>query len=107
MAAKRYFDNNWQQFKDLPDEFFEQHSYEEIMEWKISQWELPSSVMCIIRCTNTKTHKVEEYVYRKHAAARDRLIKLLQDQDNEIVVADHESIYLLKSQFVDLNDLFD
>ena len=39
------------------------------MEWKGQAWDLPSSVLCIIREQDTNTGKVKEYVYRKRSAA--------------------------------------
>ena len=31
----KYYPNNWQEYKDAPDEMFERHTFEEIMSWKV------------------------------------------------------------------------
>ena len=58
MAKKEYMPNNWQEYKDAPDDAFIPHTFEEIMSWKVSGWELPSSVWCVIRVTYVETKKV-------------------------------------------------
>ena len=92
---KPYFDNNWQEYKDAPDEMFEQHTFEEVMHWKVGGWELPSSVCCVIRATDLDTHKVTEYVYRKHSAAQRKVNELINTRSCEFVVCDHDSIHFL------------
>ena len=67
---KKYFPNNWQRYKDADDSFFSlggnvYHTFEDIMDWKVGGWELPSSVCCIIRVEDTKTRKVREHVYSR------------------------------------------
>ena len=53
----KYYPNNWEHYKDAPDEMFEPHTFEEVMSWKVAGWELPSSVCCIIRAeTVSYTH---------------------------------------------------
>ncbi len=45
MSGKReYFPNNWQEFKDAPDEVFQRPSFAEVMDWKGAGWELPGTV---------------------------------------------------------------
>ena len=92
---QKYYDNNWQEYKDAPDEMFKRHTFEEVMSWKVAGWELPSSVVCIIRVTDPKTRKVSEHVYRQRAAAQRKVNELMSDADSEFVVCDHESIHLL------------
>ena len=102
-ATMKYFDNNWQEYKDAPEGFFHEHSYEDIMTWKVAGWEFPSSVHCVIREANVKTGKVKEHVYRRAHAARAKVQKLLLTDDIELTVADHESIIYLRKR--DLTDL--
>ena len=102
---KPYFDNNWQEYKDAPDEMFEQHTFEEVMHWKVGGWELPSSVCCVIRATDLETHKVTEYVYRKHSAAQRKVNELINTKRCEFVVCDHESIHFLSP--ADISDYDD
>lgn len=92
---KPYFDNNWQEYKDAPDELFERHTFEEVMHWKVGGWELPSSVCCVIRATDLETYKVTEYVYRKHSAAQRKVNELINTRNTEFVVCDHDSIHFL------------
>ena len=92
---KPYYDNNWQEYKDAPDDLFERHTFEEVMHWKVGGWELPSSVCCVIRATDLDTHKVTEYVYRKHSAAQNKVNELINTRNVEFVVCDHESIHFL------------
>ena len=46
MSKKRKpdFPNNWQEYKDCDDDVFIPHTYEELMSWKVANWELPSSI---------------------------------------------------------------
>ena len=44
MSGKPYYPNNWEAYKEAPDEMFEPHTFEEVMSWKVAGWELPSSV---------------------------------------------------------------
>ena len=99
---KEYFDNNWELYKSADDAFFVPHTYEEVMQWKVAGWELPSSVCCIIRVTNTVTKKTKEFVYRQPKAAKRKVAALFDEQDIEFCVADHESIHHLYPE--DLTD---
>ena len=74
----KYYPNNWQQYKDAPDELFEQHTFEEVMSWKVAGWELPASVCCIIRA-NTHRGKIKEFVYQKHSAAEAKVASLINE----------------------------
>jgi HD-like signal output (HDOD) protein len=94
-GKKKYYPNNWQEYKDADDSDFIPHTYEEVMSWKVGGWELPSSVCCIIRATHLKTKKVKEYVYQKHHAAQAKVNELINTPDIEFVVADEDSIHYL------------
>ena len=95
MAKKEYLPNNWQEYKDAPDDAFIPHTFEEIMSWKVAGWELPSSVCCVIRVTNVDTKKVKEHVYSKRSAAQAKVDQLINTPGIEFTVADHESIHHL------------
>ena len=98
-----YFDNNWELYKKAPDDFFVQHSYDEVMEWKVAGWELPQTVCCMIRVQDVDTSKVKEYVYRSPSAAKRKIQKLFSgDKNVEFTVADHESIHYFYPE--ELND---
>ena len=49
-----------------------------------------------MRCENTSTGKISEFSYQRLHAAKRKLVELAQDGDNEILVADEESIALFK-----------
>ena len=89
---KPYYPNNWLAFKEAPDDIFQNHTFEEFMEWKVAGWELPSSVCCIIRVTNNKTKKVKELVYSSPYAALRKIDKLMTSDKHEFTVVDEESI---------------
>jgi len=95
MANRKYYPNNWQEYKDADDDMFHEHTFEEIMSWKIAGWELPSSVCCIIRASNLETKKVKEYVYQKRSAAQAKVDQLINEPNTEFTVVDHESIHFL------------
>ena len=95
MAKKEYMPNNWQEYKDAPDDAFIPHTFDEIMSWKVAGWELPSSVCCVIRVTDIETKKVKEHVYSKRSAAQAKVDQLINTPGIELTVADHESIHHL------------
>ena len=92
MSKKKYFPNNWQAYKDADPSLFLSHTYEEFMHWKLAGWELPSSVCCIIRVTDSKTQKVKEHVYEKPKAAT-KFVEKLMAQGHEFTVVDEESVH--------------
>lgn len=98
---KDYFDNNWELYKAADDDHFVCHTFEELMHWKVAGWELPSSVCCIIRVTNTVTKKTKEFVYRQPSAAKKKVQALFNEPDIEFCVADHESIHHLFPENLD------
>lgn len=93
--SKEYLPNNWQEYKDAPDDMFIPHTFEELMSWKVQNWELPSSVFCILREYNKKTHKVKEHTFNKVSSARAKIDKLIKEPDVEIMVVDHGAIHHL------------
>ncbi len=95
MAKRKEFPNNWQEYKDADDSMFIEHTFEEIMSWKVAGWELPSSVCCVIRTSDVNTKKVKEYVYQKRSAAQAKVNELINTPDVEFTVVDHESIHFL------------
>ena len=58
---KPYYPNNWQAYKDAPDDVWKDPPrFDELMDWKVGGWELPSSVYCILRTMDVNTKKVKE-----------------------------------------------
>lgn len=96
MANKKpYFDNNWEEYYNAPPDAFVDVSYAEFFDCRVANWELPSSVKCMMRIFNTKTYKVEEKIYRRTADAQRKLSELVTDPDVEITICDHASIHFL------------
>jgi len=89
----KYYPNDWQKYKDAPDELFEQHTFEEVMSWKVAGWELPASVCCIIRA-NTHKGKIKEFVYQKHSAAEAKVASLMRE-GVEFTVCTDDSIHFV------------
>ena len=94
MTGKRKeFHNNWQRFKDAPDDMFEPHEFEDLMSWRVDHWELPSSVFCLIRESNTKTGKIKEHVYQQPGSAIKKINALQTKSDTEFIVCDAAGLY--------------
>ena len=101
MSGKRYYPNNWEAYKEAPDEMFEPHTFEEVMSWKVAGWELPSSVCCIIRA-KTKG-KVKEFVYQKQHAAENK-VKSLKADGVEFTVCTDQVIHFVPPGSTDVID---
>ena len=102
MSGRKYFPNNWQKFKDAPDEMFVPHMFVEVMDWKVAAWELPSNVCCMIREEDLKTKKVKEYVYQRHAAAEKKVAQLMKKDGIEFTVCTPEQIHFVSQ--LDIED---
>lgn len=102
MSGRKYFPNNWQKFKDAPDEMFVPHMFVEVMDWKVAAWELPSNVCCMIREENLETKKVKEYVYQRHAAAEKKVAQLMKKDGIEFTVCTPEQIHFVSQ--LDIED---
>ena len=92
---KSYLPNNWDEYANADDSDFIPHTFEEIMSWKVAGWELPASVVCIIRKTDIETKVTEEYTYSRRSAAQRKLDELLGTPGIEITVADHDTIHFI------------
>ena len=99
---KPYFHNNVEAIRDAPDAFFIPLPYDELMDWKIGGWEIPSSVACMIRET-TKTGKVKEYIYSRSSDAKKRARKIM-DAGNEFIVCTHEAVHHMSPELEDYDD---
>ena len=88
---KKYFPNNWKRFKDAPDELYEPHLFIDLMDWKISGWELPPDVCCIIRATHLQTKKVKEFVYKRQAAADRKLVEFCKAKTHDLCITTHDA----------------
>ena len=99
---KPYFPNNWREWKDTDESIFGEHTFDEFMEWRVANWELPSSVCCIIRTTNKETKEVKEYVYQRKDAAEQRMNRIMNDEPLcDIAVATRDQVHFLYPTFED------
>lgn len=94
----KYYPNNFDAIAAAPDELFVPCSYEEFFDWRVTAWQIPSSVQCIIRAEHLDTGKITEHVYVKAHAANQRLIKYLRDGTHRVTVADHDYISLVDTK---------
>lgn len=85
------FPNSWQKFKDTDSQFFMNHFFDEVMEWKVLGWELPSNIYCIIRATHLKTKKISEFVYQNPKCADKRITSFFKDKTHELCITTHDS----------------
>ena len=100
----KYYPNNFDAIQGAPDEVFEPCSWEEFYEWRMCAWEIPTSVVCIMRAEHKDTGEITEHVYQKPKAAQNRLLKYMQDGDHEVTVCNAESIHLVKVADNDTDD---
>ena len=104
MAKKKpYYPNNWKKIKAVPAEYFDALSVEDFMEWRLYNWEIPSSVACIIREENSVTGLITEYTYSKPSAAKAK-VKQLMDAGHDFVIANEEEVVDMKPLLEELND---
>ena len=111
MSKKQpYFPNNWDAIRNTPAEAFsfptgEPLTFDQFMDWKIAGWQLPSSIDCIIRETNTKTGRVTEHVYRKQSAAKKKVDSIIKKMESEFTLCAHDSIHHLYPK--DINEPYE
>ena len=96
MTKKKYFPNKWSKYKKAPSKFFQPIAFEDFMDWKISGWEIPHEVSCIIRAENAITGKVKEYVYKTDLGAKRKIKKLMDDGANGITVCSIDHVHYIK-----------
>ena len=105
---KPYYPNNWQAIKDAPHQFFISLPYDELMDWKLQGWELPSSISCIIREQDLKTGKVKEYVYERTNSANKRCAKIMHEAKSEFLVCTHDDIaHMFPSKKIKENTIYE
>ena len=97
-----YLDNK---IAKCPAEWFEPMEYDLFMEWKMNGWDIMESHDCIIRTRNCKTGKVKEYSYQIPRHAKNRLKKIIKDQEEELILCTHDTIQHLKPEkYITEND---
>ena len=93
--------NNWQKWKDAPEDLFMPHTFDEIMDWKVAAWELPSNICCVIREADLQTKKVKEYVYQRRSAAQNKVRQLMHKDGIEFTVCTPEQIHFVSQLNID------
>lgn len=89
---KPYFKNYWHQYKNAPDEWFQPVPFIDFVEMKLTAWDLPRKVCCMIRVTDSETKKTHEYIYQREHAARNKVQKLMKTPGIEFTVCTPQSI---------------
>ena len=92
MSKDKYFHNNWQYWKDAPEELMESVSYDQFMEWRVGGWELMSTAHCVIRATNHSTGKITEHVYKRPAAAQEKIEQMLLENNYDFTIVDDSTV---------------
>ena len=103
---KKYFPNNWSEYHNAPSEMFLDHSFQELLDWKVHGWEIPSSVATIIRETHLETKKTKEHIYSRVGNAKRKVLEIVdRGEPIEITICDHNEIHhLLPDTYLNDND---
>ena len=67
-------------------EIFKAIEVEEFMDWRVSSWDMPDSVVCMIRSENMDDGTVKEYIYQRESDFVRRLTKLKDENNQRITV---------------------
>ena len=98
---KKYFPNNYEAVAGAPAEWFGTLDFDELMDWKIGGYELPSSINCIIRESRIDTGEVTEYVYNTAGHAKRKARQIMNEGVSEFVVATAEQLHYLRPDFIE------
>jgi len=101
MSKKKYYPNNWKQYKDSPDDMFFAIDFEEFMDWKIGNWQLPSSVACIIREDNRTTGKVTEHVYTSVGHGKRKARAIMAKGESDFTVCTRSAVHFMPTEEYD------
>ena len=103
---KKYFPNNWSEYSNAPDEMFLDHSFQDLLDWKVHGWEIPSSVSTMIRETHLETKKTKEHIYCKPGNAKRKILQLIdKGEPLEITICNADEIHrLLPENYLNDND---
>lgn len=105
MSGKKEFPNNFEKYRQADARHFDPITWEEFYEWRLCQWELPSSICCIIRAEHKETGKITEHVYQKPSAVAKRLQAYNKQGTHDVILASHEFVVpLSRPQFSLITD---
>ena len=102
MTKRKYYPHNWRKYRDAPDDAFYTPTFEEFSSWKLSGWELPESVVCIIRAE--ENGRINEYTYQREHAASEKVDKLMAIGAT-FTYCDNDSVTFMEASEAD--DYFD
>ena len=97
MKNGKYFANRWKDYKVAPEEFFIPHTYEDLMIWKVHNWQLKPGIEGVLRVRDLKSSKIKEYTYKQHASLLKKFVDLMEcEKDLEITLStnDEVAVYL-------------
>ena len=99
---KPYFHHNVDAIKDAPLECFPPLEFDILMDAKLGGYDLPATVLCIIR-EHTHNGKRKEHVYqRRHAA--NRKMKKLTHEGKSFTIIDHEGCQHIDNTIPEYDD---
>ena len=104
MKKTKYFPNNWDAFKEQPEEFFEEIPFDVFMDWKIGGYEIPSSVYCIIREKRIDTGEITEYVYQTARHGRNKARQIMDEGVSELTICTEDAVHHLYPDYVQQYD---
>ncbi|MDA7436678.1 hypothetical protein N8654_03220 [Synechococcus sp. AH-601-B19] len=96
-SKKPYFPNN---IDAVMETEYDPVDVDVVMDNSLHLWDIPSSVAVIMRATNKKTGKIEEYSYSSVYHAKKKIQKLMMSGNYDLLLADDESISLVTSAMV-------
>ena len=94
---KKYFPNKVALIQKVDASMFETHEFDELMEWRVCNWTIPGNIECIIRCENTKTGRIKEYVYKQASSATKKIAEQAEQEHQIITVATDDAIHHLSN----------
>ena len=99
---KPYFHHNVDAIKEAPLDCFPGLEFVDLMDCNISGYEIPASVLCIIR-EHTHTGKRKEHVYQRRHAANKKIKKLILE-GKEFTIIDHQGCQHIDNTIPEYDD---
>ncbi len=94
----KYFPNKWKKYADIPADRFQPLYYEDVMEWKVAGWELPTDVACVIRARNLENSKVTEHVYKRMSYAENNGRRDRDVEESELISCAEWGLYYVHEE---------
>lgn len=102
MSKAKYYPHNWAAVSNMDESILqimsEHWTVQDVIEEKMSGYELPSSIFCMIRSSNQSNGKIKEFVYQRKHAANNKLRSLLESDDPiEVLLLTEDSYVVLQN----------